>query len=273
MNEYVIDENGITLNGVTWQDADHLNVRTEAGTTNFHAEAKCAAVPAPPECSPIMQTAAQKIGQNFISWGDLGIGPDSCIQWVQFSRANYHYGEQGEAPLCLTTPPVIPPVEPPAPLGYIPESAKDCDGVVWSHPETTTKQGAPSTYKVSVNGGDKVDYTPGTQITVEWPGDGSTPVISLFGYYDSGFWHQLGQTKFVNDLTCTVEPEPEVPPTTVIPEPPVIDVPTSIEVPTSTPAPIDELAVTGGTDFFPLIIAAAALLTAGGFLLRKAFAR
>ena len=176
MSEYEITEDGITLT-TPWQDADHLNVRTESGTVNFHAEAKCAAIPAPPECSPIMQTAAQKIGQNFISWDDLGINPESCIEWVQFSRANYHFGEQGEAPLCLTTPPVVP------------------------------------------------------------------------------------------------EPEPETPPTNVVPTPPAVDVPPSIEVPTSTPASVDELAVTGGTDFFPIVIAAAALMAAGGLLLRKAFAR
>ncbi len=112
MNEYTIAANGVTLNGGrTWQDADHLNVRTESGTTNFHAEAKCAALPAPPECSPIMQAAASRIGESFIPWSDLAIDPASCISWVQFSRANYHYGESGEDPLCLTVVDEEPPVE------------------------------------------------------------------------------------------------------------------------------------------------------------------
>ena len=113
MNEYIIDANGVTLNGGrTWQDADHLNVRTESGTTNFHAEAKCAAVPAPPECSTLMQAAASRIGESFIPWSDLGIDPASCIEWVQFSRANYHYGEAGEEPLCLTVTEPEPEPEP-----------------------------------------------------------------------------------------------------------------------------------------------------------------
>ena len=120
MSEYTIDTNGITLS-TPWQDADHINVRTQIGTTNFHAEAKCAATPAPAECSPIMVSAAQHIGDTFIPWADLGLDPSACIEWVQFSRANYHFGEAGEAPLCLTVteqPPVIPPLD--CPEGKVP---------------------------------------------------------------------------------------------------------------------------------------------------------
>lgn len=120
MNEYTIDTNGITLS-TPWQDADHINVRTQTGTTNFHTEAKCAATPAPAECSPIMVSAAQHIGDTFIPWADLGLDPSACIEWVQFSRANYHFGEAGEAPLCLTVteqPPVIPPLD--CPEGKVP---------------------------------------------------------------------------------------------------------------------------------------------------------
>lgn len=120
MSEYTIDTNGITLS-TPWQDADHINVRTQTGTTNFHTEAKCAATPAPAECSPIMVSAAQHIGDTFIPWADLGLDPSACIEWVQFSRANYHFGEAGEAPLCLTVteqPPVIPPLD--CPEGKVP---------------------------------------------------------------------------------------------------------------------------------------------------------
>lgn len=265
MNEYTIDEHGVTLT-TPWQDADHLNVRTESGTVNFHAEAKCAALPAPPECSPIMQTAAQKIGQNFISWGDLGISPESCIEWVQFSRANYHYGENGEQAFCLTKP------EPVKPLGYIPEIAKDCDGATWSHPATTTGVGAPARYEISVNGGAKQAYTPGDVVSLIWPEDGSTNVVSLFGYYDSGFWHQIGQSKIANTVTCEVEPPvtPPVDPPTVVPPVEPIDVPTTIQPALDPPA---ELAVTGGFDLFPVLLGAAVMIAAGGVLFRKAFAR
>lgn len=120
MNEYTIDTNGITLS-TPWQDADHINVRTQTSTTNFHTEAKCAAIPAHAECSPIMVSAAQHIGDTFIPWADLGLDPSACIEWVQFSRANYHFGEAGEAPLCLTVteqPPVIPPLD--CPEGKVP---------------------------------------------------------------------------------------------------------------------------------------------------------
>lgn len=117
MTEYEVTESGVQLlGGRVWQEHDHLNVRTEEGTVNYHAEAKCAATPAPPECSPIMVSAAQNIGADFIPWDALGIAPPTCIEWVQFSRANYHYGEGGEQPLCLTEeqPPVTP--EKPGPV-------------------------------------------------------------------------------------------------------------------------------------------------------------
>lgn len=116
---YTIDTDGIHL-GTPWQDADHLNVRTQEGTTNFHTESKCANLPTPAECSPLMVNAANNIGNEFIPWADLGLDASACIEWVQFSRANYHYGEHGEAPLCLTVeqPPVIPPLD--CPEGKVP---------------------------------------------------------------------------------------------------------------------------------------------------------
>lgn len=274
MNEYTIDANGVTLNGGrTWQDADHLNVRTESGTTNFHAEAKCAALPAPPECSPIMVSAASRIGESFIPWSDLGIDPASCIEWVQFSRANYHFGEAGEDPLCLTIPEPEP--EPEKPLGYIPEVSKDCDGATWSHPATTTGVGAPARYEISIDGGPKVAYTPGEVVSIPWGEDATQAVVSLFGYYDSGFWHQIGQSRISNTETCEVVPpvDPPVEPP-ITPEPPVappVDTPsTEVVVPVSKP---EQLAETGGVDPLGMILAAVVLVAGGAALLRKAVAR
>lgn len=110
MNDYELTQEGINLLGYTWRDGDHLNVRLETGVTiNFHAEAKCATSPTPLECSPIMVNAANSLGKSKILWSDLGIGDGDCIEWLQFSQSNYHYGEQGEKDYCLSTPPKDPP--------------------------------------------------------------------------------------------------------------------------------------------------------------------
>lgn len=100
--DFTLGESGVTLNnGHVWSDNDHLNVRTDSGTVNYHAEAKCGSVPAPAECSVKMQYAANDIGQTFIPWDHLGVVDGSCIEWVQYAQTNYHYGENGESSYCI----------------------------------------------------------------------------------------------------------------------------------------------------------------------------
>ena len=65
--DFTLGEAGVTLNnGHVWSNNDHLNIRTESGTVNYHAEAKCGNIPVPPECSLKMQYAANDIGQTII---------------------------------------------------------------------------------------------------------------------------------------------------------------------------------------------------------------
>ena len=100
--DFTLGETGVTLNnGHVWSNNDHLNIRTEGGTVNYHAEAKCGNIPAPPECSLKMQYAANDIGQTLIPWDHLGIADGSCVEWVQYAKTNYHYGENGESSYCI----------------------------------------------------------------------------------------------------------------------------------------------------------------------------
>ena len=100
--DFTLGEAGVTLNnGHVWSNNDHLNVRTENGTVNYHAEAKCGNIPVPPECSLKMQYAANDIGQTIIPWDHLGIAAGSCVEWVQYAQTNYHYGENGESSYCI----------------------------------------------------------------------------------------------------------------------------------------------------------------------------
>ena len=100
--DFTLGEAGVTLNnGHVWSNNDHLNIRTESGTVNYHAEAKCGNIPVPPECSLKMQYAANDIGQTLIPWDHLGIADGSCVEWVQYAQTNYHYGENGESSYCI----------------------------------------------------------------------------------------------------------------------------------------------------------------------------
>lgn len=115
-------------------------------------------------------------------------------------------------------------------FGFVPEVELSCDGLSWSHPETSTNAGQPGNYYVSVNGGEFEGYVPRDVLEVAWPEDGSQVVVTLQGEYGSGFKHQLGQTKREQPEECVyVEPVEEV--EWPIPEVPVA----SVEVPVSVP--------------------------------------
>ena len=111
------------LNGETFQDAYHVNLKLEgiAEQRNMHIEAKCL-TKTDHECAAVrhyqvgltLHEEALFIGKDFLPWSALGIKPGQCIEWVQVAGHNYHFGENGEAPVCVpTTPPTTPPVTPP----------------------------------------------------------------------------------------------------------------------------------------------------------------
>ncbi len=141
--DFTLGDSGVTLNnGHVWSDNDHLNVRTDSGTVNYHAEAKCGSVPAPAECSVKMQYAANDIGQSFIPWDHLGVVGGDCVEWVQYAQTNYHYGENGEGSYCIVdnNPTPLEPKELPV-LEEVPEVVVEVPVIVDPVPEELANTG------------------------------------------------------------------------------------------------------------------------------------
>lgn len=99
---YTVDNTGITLPaGVTFQDGGHVNIKLVDGTSlGIHFEALN------------NQPSGEWIGKSFLPWSAFGVTA-GCFSWVQVWLYNEHYGEAGQPPVCIGTPPVDPPVEPP----------------------------------------------------------------------------------------------------------------------------------------------------------------
>jgi len=111
---YTVDQSGITLPaGQALEDNGHINVRTESGTVNLHAESKCIQRE-DAECAGVRHEQAQFIGQSFIPWSAFGLVAPFCVEWVQWSGAPEHFGEGGQAPVCVgaPTPEPTPPESP-----------------------------------------------------------------------------------------------------------------------------------------------------------------
>ena len=141
--DFTLGESGVTLNnGHVWSDNDHLNVRTDSGTVNYHAEAKCGNTPVPAECSVKMQYAANDIGQSFIPWDHLGVVGGDCVEWVQYAQTNYHYGENGEGSYCIVdnNPTPLEPKELPV-LEEVPEVVVEVPVIVDPVPEELANTG------------------------------------------------------------------------------------------------------------------------------------
>lgn len=112
---YTVTKDGIQLNGGrTFEDNGHVNVRLSSGVTkNAHFESKCI-TRTDAECAGQRHAMAQYIGKSFMPWSALGITKEDCIEWVQKSGENYHFGEHGEKPICCSSTPSEPPeTEPP----------------------------------------------------------------------------------------------------------------------------------------------------------------
>lgn len=117
---YTLTRDGIEL-AVPLEDNGHLNVRTDAGVTyNLHAEAKCV-TRTDAECAGQRHEVAQYIGATHIPWSVIGVPNDACAVWVQRSGEDYHYGEHGEPPYCLTEEEPCPsPSDPTEPTPWTP---------------------------------------------------------------------------------------------------------------------------------------------------------
>lgn len=102
---YTVSEQGITLpEGTVFPAHGHVNIRDTAGKTyGIHFD--------PNNGHP----GGVWIGQNSIPWS--AFGNDLCVEWVQISLYNEHYGEGGQPPIgpgCAVEPqPTVTPTEEP----------------------------------------------------------------------------------------------------------------------------------------------------------------
>lgn len=107
-------------------DNGHINIRVSNpdGSNfqlNWHMEGKCV-TKTDHECANVrhyrvgltLHEEALLIGKKILP---VPLKPGQCIEWVQWSETGYHYGENGEPPVCLSDKPDIPP---PSENPYIP---------------------------------------------------------------------------------------------------------------------------------------------------------
>ena len=238
MENYTVTPEGVQLpEGQTFQAHGHINIKitTLEGVyirdVNMHFD--------PNNGHP----GGQFIGQSFYQ---VDLADGECIGWVQVHGFNYHFGENGEEPVCETETPVIPEPQP-DPLFR--------DNVVVGEPDC--EAGTITTVTTNESAG----YYLGND-GQWWLGE----------YFPTG--EPITTVDAVEEGVCPAEQiilEPEVP---QVPEP--IEAPTITTVPTApvavqTAAP--ELAETGTSDVLGgLVLAAVVLVTGGAALLRKAVA-
>lgn len=148
---YTVDRTGITLPpGETFPDNGHVNIRWNGGHAGLHFESKCI-TRTDAECAGARHEAAQYIGASFIPWTAFGVPVDACIEWVQIAQHPEHYGEGGQAPICLNkeepcpTESTAPSAEPSEPSQPTPTDVPSSPAPELSAPEpTTTHPGSES---------------------------------------------------------------------------------------------------------------------------------
>ena len=121
---FTVTAEGVSLPaGQTFPDGGHVNLIATAPHTDLHFEEKCIArVDA--ECATL-HAAAQFIGTSFIPWSAFGL-TDGCVSWVQVAGIPKHFGDAGEAPICLGGTPSATPTQPaatPDPTGTLPTAS------------------------------------------------------------------------------------------------------------------------------------------------------
>jgi type V secretory pathway adhesin AidA len=87
---YTVSAEGVTLTGgATFEAHGHVNYRTTERSGGVHFDPNNG------------QPGGAFIGQSFLP---IDLEPGECIVWVQWSSTNYHYGENGEPPVCAPEP-------------------------------------------------------------------------------------------------------------------------------------------------------------------------
>lgn len=98
---FTVTTEGVTLTEGTFQANGHVNWRTTTGTGSVHFDPNNG------------QPGGTYIGATFFP---IPLAPGECIVWVQVHPFNYHFGENGEEPVCApSSPPSSTPPTSPAP--------------------------------------------------------------------------------------------------------------------------------------------------------------
>lgn len=131
---FTVTAEGVSLPASeTFPDGGHVNIIATAPHNDLHFEAKCIdRVDA--ECAALHDDA-QFIGRSFIPWSAFGL-TDGCVSWVQVAGIPKHFGDAGEAPICLGCTPSSSPLPETSPTG-VPETTEP--------PATSVPSGTPST--------------------------------------------------------------------------------------------------------------------------------
>lgn len=100
---YTVDTAGVTLPaGATFPASGHVNIKYLS-----NGQTKSVGIHMDPNNN---QPGGKWIGRSFIPWSAFA-GDIDCITWVQVAGYNTHFGEGGQAPICLTKPPTEPPTD------------------------------------------------------------------------------------------------------------------------------------------------------------------
>ena len=140
---YTVDATGITLPaGYQFDDNDHINVRTNLDPSanlhaiNLHLEKLNG------------QASGQWIGKSHIPWSAFGLSGSFCVEWVQISDINEHFGEGHQDPVCVDpTPTPEPTTEPTTEPTMEPTTEPTVE-------PTTEPTGEPTVYPQPVPTGD-----------------------------------------------------------------------------------------------------------------------
>ena len=105
LTPYSVTQAGIQLPaGDTFRDNGHVNIQATGSTwNNLHFEGKCIDR-TDAECAGDRHEAAQFIDKDFIPWSAFGLQGEFCVEWVQISHYNQHFGEGGQSPVCVGGP-------------------------------------------------------------------------------------------------------------------------------------------------------------------------
>lgn len=86
---YDVTEAGVTLpDGETFPAHGHVNIRVDGEGFGIHFD--------PNNDQP----GGAWIGESFIPWTAFGVD-SGCVEWVQISNYNEHFGEGGQDPVCF----------------------------------------------------------------------------------------------------------------------------------------------------------------------------